>query len=429
MEEPRMIKFPSIEQARQVLPAIIRSAQFTHVDAATGLPCYDTGASLPVLEFRGTVKLHGSNAAVVQTRSIARRGENKMRDPVHFQSRERILSVEKDLMGFCAHMASKMDAVETLFDLISRALIDVDGSVPECGKGIGGGSRLGLGSEPEPEPLEGGGRGEEKGTGKEERDVEAIAVFGEWCGTGIQKGVALSRLPKMFVIFAIQIVYASQSTDSPESKWLDITSLTDSLQDERARIFNIMQFPTYRIAIDFNDEESLLEGNKKMEEWTLHVEEECPVGKHFGVSGVGEGIVWQAICNDRYAESRYWYKTKGLKHASYRKPKPAGIVGKPDAAKAVLVDRFVELVVSEGRLQQGLQVLERELLLPLEVKSVGAFIKWIQDDVMKEEYDRIKAAGLDEKCLRGPICAAAKKWYTEQLLVENLGRLKLERET
>src|SRR5277367_970059 len=79
--EPKMIKFPSIEQSRHVLPSIIRDAQFTHVDAENKTPCYDTSAQLPVLEFRGTVKLHGSNAAMVQTVSSAT-GKS-----IHFQSR------------------------------------------------------------------------------------------------------------------------------------------------------------------------------------------------------------------------------------------------------------------------------------------------------------------------------------------------------
>jgi hypothetical protein len=62
-----------------------------------------------------------------------------------------------------------------------------------------------------------------------------------------------------------------------------------------------------------------------------------------------------------------------------------------------------------------MQVLEREMLLPIEMKSVGAFIKWINGDVMKEEYDRIEEAGIDKKALAGPISAAAKKWYVSQL--------------
>jgi hypothetical protein len=375
--EPKMIKFPSIEQSRQVLPNIIRDAQFTHIDAETKTPCYDNSAPLPVLEFRGSVKLHGSNAAIVQTTTSAT-GES-----IHFQSRERILTVGNDLVGFCAYMSGKTKAVALIFESLSRSL-----------------KHSGDGSE------------------ESEKELEAIAVFGEWCGMGIQKGVALSKLPKMFVIFAVKVVY--QGEDTP-AEWLDMSKLAE-VKDEGARIFNIMQFPTFTIVIDFNAEEGPAEAKKKMDELTLGVEEECPVGKHFGVSGTGEGIVWQAIQSPslpvfksgRYTDSRFWFKTKGAKHACNRKSEPNN---KPSVSPETTakVDSFVELVLTPGRLQQGLQVLERELLLPIEMKSVGAFMKWVNGDVMKEEYDKIEEAGIDKKTLPGPISAAAKKWYINQL--------------
>jgi hypothetical protein len=373
----RMIKFPSIEQSRHVLPAIIHDAQFTHIDPTTNTPCYNTTAPLPVLEFRGAVKLHGSNAAIVQT-GLSTSEEMT----VHFQSRERVLDVQNDLMGFCAYMSGKTKAVAELFEVVRTRHREASDS------------------------------------GGAERDVRAIAVFGEWCGAGIQKGVALSKIPKMFVIFAIEIIYAG---DEAQAEWLDMVELAD-VRDEKARIFNIMMFQTFSVVIDFGKKESLVQAKKKMDEWTLGVEEECPVGKYFGVEGVGEGIVWQAIRSPglpefkdgRYRDSRFWFKTKGLKHASYNKPEAASKASASPETMAK-VDLLVELVVTPGRLQQGLQVLEREMLLPLEMKSIGAFIKWINGDVMKEEYDRIEEAGLDKKALSGPISSAAKKWYIAQL--------------
>src|SRR5437667_5000953 len=107
--EPKMIKFPSIEQSRQVLPSIIRDAQFTHIDAETNRPCYDISCPLPVLEFRGTVKLHGANAAMVQTLS------SEAKKSIHFQSRERILSLENDLMGFRTYMSAQTEAIASIF--------------------------------------------------------------------------------------------------------------------------------------------------------------------------------------------------------------------------------------------------------------------------------------------------------------------------
>lgn len=122
-----MIKFPSIEPARRVLPRIISDAQFTQIDPETNTPCYDASAPLPVLEFRGTVKLHGSNAAIVQSISPDT-GENS----IHFQSRERILATGKDdLIGFCAYMSGQMKAINNIFESILVGLESFVGRVEE----------------------------------------------------------------------------------------------------------------------------------------------------------------------------------------------------------------------------------------------------------------------------------------------------------
>jgi len=182
-----------------------------------------------------------------------------------------------------------------------------------------------------------------------------------------------------------------------------------------------MQFQTYSIVIDFNDENCINEAKKKMEDLTLAVEEECPVGKHFGESGIGEGIVWQAIQSPnppifksgRYSDCRFWFKTKGVKH-SLKKPEKGQ---KPEVSpeSQAKIDAFVEQILTPGRLEQGLQVLEREMLLPIEMKNLAAFIKWVQGDAIKEEYDRIEEANISKKACLAAIALAAKKWYVVQL--------------
>ena len=102
------------------------------------------------------------------------------------------------------------------------------------------------------------------------------AVYGEWCGWNIQKGVAINGLPKMFVIFGIKV----------DDEWVDLPSWK---YDNENGIYNILQFPTYDVEIDFNNPELI---QNKLIEDTLAVEDECPVGKYFGVSGIGEGIVY-----------------------------------------------------------------------------------------------------------------------------------------
>jgi len=76
----------------------------------------------------------------------------------------------------------------------------------------------------------------------------------------------------------------------------------------------------------------------------------------------------------------------------------------------------LEAIVTEGRLEQGLQVLEREMLVLVEMKSLGIFIKWVYADVVKEEYDRIAEAGFEKDALKGPVAAVAKNWYIERMM-------------
>jgi hypothetical protein len=59
----KMIKFPSIEQFRTVVSNVNRHFNFVGLDE-NGDTIYDPTLSKPVITFKGTVKLHGTNAGV-----------------------------------------------------------------------------------------------------------------------------------------------------------------------------------------------------------------------------------------------------------------------------------------------------------------------------------------------------------------------------
>lgn len=108
------------------------------------------GTPLPTLTFIGTTKLHGTHADWVidlKTGSYV------------FQSREREISIESDNAGFAMWGERNID---TLKDMIASMHLD--------------------------------------------DDVEKVMVSGEWCGSSIQKGVALNQLPKMFVIYNVTLI-------------------------------------------------------------------------------------------------------------------------------------------------------------------------------------------------------------------------------
>ena len=71
---------------------------------------------------------------------------------------------------------------------------------------------------------------------------------------------------------------------------------------------------------------------------------------------------------------------------------------------------FVTQTVTQNRCEQSLQKL-REAGKPLDQTSTGEFIRWIREDILKEELDTIVQNGLEVKDLNGPISKAGKDWY------------------
>ena len=343
-----MIKFPSIEQFRTVIRHVKTHAQYAGKDE-NGVVIYDQSKPIPTLKFRGAVKLHGTNAGIVWDR---------LTGGITYQSRERELSLTSDNAGF---MLTMMKHEQIINDIAIQALHEL------CIHKL---------------------------------PVAKVAIFGEWCGAGIQKGVALTELPKMFVVFAVKVVYDDETT-----RWLPIGEFDIHYPEEK--IFNIDTFPTFEIDIDFNHPEL---AQNKMIEITEEVEKECPVGKYFGVSGIGEGVVWTCV-SDGWNDSGTWFKVKGEKHSVSKVRTLAAV----DVEAVATLKAFVDSVVTEARLEQGLDNLVREQLKPVEMTSMGDFLRWVYNDVIKEETDTIVASGIDPKKLGSAIANVARPWFVKKV--------------
>lgn len=228
-------------------------------------------------------------------------------------------------------------------------------------------------------------------------DWSKVAVYGEWAGQGIQKNVAISTLPKAFYIFAARLISESGETE----EWLDTRNWVVP-----AGIYNIYNFPTFKIDINFESPEyAIAEINK----WVLEVEAECPVGKALGVSGIGEGLVFRCITKG-WESSRYWYKAKGAAHSATHVRKLATV----DIEKFESEQAFVSAVLDEGRLEQGFGWL-KENNKPQDQSSTGDFIRWIFNDVIKECSPEMEKSGIKEKDLGKLLAGPAKKWYFNRL--------------
>ncbi len=322
-----MKEFPSIDQFRQIVREVRSHHDFETKDA-NGDAVYNHRSPYPTIEFKGTVKLHGTNAGIV-----------KYHDRIDFQSRSQVLSIGNDNSGFYNEM-SKKDLTALFQNIYFK---------------------------------------------------DYVAIFGEWCGQGIQSGVAISSLPKMFVIFACKI----------DDAWVDPSFLKD--KDGSQNIFNINQFDTFRELVDFNKPE--LSQNKFIE-ITSGVEARCPVGLHFGIEGIGEGVVWKASHNNHF----YQFKVKGEKH-SVSKVKTLASV---DVEMVNSINEFIDNVVTEQRLEQGFNWLS-ENSKELSAKSTGDFLRWVVTDILKEESDTIVENNLDTKKVNPAISVKARLWFFNRL--------------
>jgi len=193
----KMIKFPSIEQFRTVVSNVNRRYNFVGLDD-NGEAIYDPTLPKPVITFKGTVKLHGTNASVSFNAPSG----------MWAQSRENIITPEKDNAGFAffAH-SHEVEFMRLFHDVAAKENIDMH--------------------------------------------KNTITIYGEWAGGNIQKGVGVCDLPKSFFIFGVKITPHTETEEELKTNpayWVDYSYL----KNNDVKIYNIYDFPTYSIDIDFN---------------------------------------------------------------------------------------------------------------------------------------------------------------------------------
>jgi len=181
------IKYPSIEQFKNVIHEVQRDTRYLGKDEFNQ-PIYNN-VPLPTITFNGTVKIHGTNAGV----RLEKTGN------LVAQSRERDLSLLSDNMGFSAFVFKNEEVFRNL-----------------CSNIIG--------------------------------DNDAVVIYGEWFGKGINSNVAVNELEKRLAIFGIRFI-----KDDIE-QWVDTVDLNKYLVDnlEEYSIYNITQFGTWSVDVDFN---------------------------------------------------------------------------------------------------------------------------------------------------------------------------------
>lgn len=184
---------------------------------------------------------------------------------------------------------------------------------------------------------------------------ETVNVYGEWCGKGIQKGTSVSCVnDKLFVIFSIQrgdIVFT-------EPEVITALLNSGSLNIEIPSNVHVLPWYGEPVTIDFSSQESVESIANGINETVLTVESCDPwVRDTFGIEGIGEGLVYYPIIDNspsvnRHVMSRLMFKAKGEKH----RVKAAKVAVEVDTSLLESVDAFVAMFVTEPRLQQALDV-------------------------------------------------------------------------
>lgn len=279
------------------------------------------------LPLRPKVKLHGTNASIVYPSVGERYG----------QSRKRALSVGDDNYGFASFVAG---------------LDDPDGFT---------------------------------------FDGEAVVVYGEWAGPGIQQAVAVSQIPdRTFFPFAVRLIGV-----------VDTLVIEPALIQKWCSVLNIdcVVIPWADDAFDVPDKgwvafaevaKPMTDACDKSDPFILDI---------FGIDSFGEGFVWFPVSGSGSIPledfTQMFCKTKGASHQTVVRQYSAP---KDDSGVQAVLDN----VCTEGRAKQAVTEVSGEG--GFVISSMGAYIKWACQDIIKdiEAGDVDLPEGVDTKSvLRG----------------------------
>jgi len=367
----RMIKFGSINDYRVLIEDIKHITQYVKQDDSDN-SIYDETINLPKLSVVGSEKIHGTNGSVCYSNL----------DGFWIQSKDRILSLEDDNAECCKENLKKKDSwIKIIKSLANEYDIDLNQNI--------------------------------------------ITVFFEWSGGNIMGSKsALYKLDyksMIFQYFMVTPTIQKLGKDNRETgtKWFQTctnpgNSFDGNLNniwvaDLEDNIFNVMNYDTYHIEIDFNKPK---ESKLKLENLVKKIEQCSPIAKSMGQStNIGEGIVIQFKYNDKL----YRAKFKGEKHAGKtRMPK---ILDPEALAKEKIVNQFVlKHGCTNIRLNQA-YIMSMDILNggKGDIRKTDVFMKWLVTDIIKEKSNILKELTLDKKDVTKKISQIGREWLINRL--------------
>jgi hypothetical protein len=97
-----------------------------------------------------------------------------------------------------------------------------------------------------------------------------------------------------------------------------------------------------------------------------------------------------------------WFKVKGHKHSVVKTRTLASV----NQEKINNILEFIEYAVTENRMEQAVQETG-----PIIRENLGAFLKWLNKDIVKEETDTLESNGMNYKEVSDRVNTKAIAWY------------------
>jgi hypothetical protein len=231
-------------------------------------------------------------------------------------------------------------------------------------------------------------------------------IFGEWCGPGVEAGMAISKLDrKVFAIFALQVGRDGDARIVYEPSEISSALPRETHQD----VFVLPWWEEASITLNFAQTSELEKSAERLNQLVEAVEREDPwVKSTFGISGLGEGLVFYPVGEGTPTNpeelAKLMFKAKGEKHRTANTKAPVQVAAEVVAS----VREFVALMVTEARLQQGLSSVCGG---KADMKQMRAFLDWLSSDVKKESVAELEASKLTWEQVQKDVQTTARDWF------------------
>jgi hypothetical protein len=243
-----------------------------------------------------------------------------------------------------------------------------------------------------------------------------LYIYGEWCGPGIQQGVACSLTNQKY--FYVYCVDAHQYGEFSERIYCP--EIIEMILGTNC-IDRVLVLPWYdKIKISFIDKPSTEKALHELNTMVEAIGERDPfMFDLFGIDGCGEGVVAYPLLGSNAPlmyqsddEFFSWFNFKAKSEAHRVNKTKTAVAFDPE--KYASVQMFADNYCTEQRFEQAFsEAVNREK----DMRRTPDFIKWVVSDIYKEsETERAASPELDWKAISKACSSRAVMWYKAKVM-------------